>query len=158
MRRIVTVVLVWAAAHTAAACLFRRQRTRYAGTRRHFLVVQGGAELEPGGDEIGDAVVSVMMGGLTLDLRDAQLTRRPATLEILTVMGGVELVVPAEWRVRVDVDTMMGGVTDRRTPRPQPERPPDLILSGRVVMGGLEILSQMPQQSTARTAAQPEAR
>jgi hypothetical protein len=140
MRRIVTVVVVWAAAHTAAAWLFRRQRTRYAGGRRHVMVVQGGAELRLTGEEIRDAVVSVLMGGVTLDLRDAQLARRPAHLDILTVMGGTELVVPEDWRVQVDLDTMMGGVTDERTGRIDPARPVDLVLSGRVVMGGVEIL------------------
>jgi hypothetical protein len=140
MRRIVTVVVVWAAAHTAAVWLFRRQRTRYAGARKHLMVVQGGADLRPSGEEIRDAVVSVMMGGLTLDLRGAQPAQRPAHLDILTVMGGTELIVPDDWRVQVDLETMMGGVADERTGPIDPERPVDLVLSGRVVMGGVEIL------------------
>jgi hypothetical protein len=144
MRRILTVVIAWAAAHTAAAYLFRQQRKHYAGARKHMMVVQGGAELRPSGDEISDAVVSVMMGGLLLDLRQAQLTTRPARLDVLSIMGGVELVVPEDWRVRIDVETTMAGVRDQRTGRMDAERPPDLIVSGRVVMSGLEISSQMP--------------
>jgi hypothetical protein len=153
MRRILTVVIAWAAAHTAAAYLFRQQRTRYAGGRKHLLVVQGGAELRPTGDEISDAVVSVLMGGLVLDLRQAQLTRRPARLDVLSIMGGVELVVPEDWVVRTDVETTMAGVRDRRAARMDPERPLDLIVSGRVVMSGLEIISEMPGRWPRRAAA-----
>jgi hypothetical protein len=79
MGRLLTIVLVCAAAQTGAAYLFRRQRRRYAGDRRHILVVQGGSQLRPSGDEISDTVVSVMMGGVVLDLREIGprlLTRR----------------------------------------------------------------------------------
>lgn len=152
MRRLLTVVIVWTAAQAGAAYLFRRQRQQYAGDRRHILVIQGGSQLRPSGDEIGDAVVSVMMGGVVLDLRETQLTRRPARLDILSIMGGVQLVVPGDWKVRIDVEPTMAGIRDGRTGSIDPERPPDLLLSGRVVMSGLEISSEMPGEGNRRSA------
>lgn len=104
------------------------------------------------GDEISDAVVSVMMGGLVPDLRHTKLTRRPAHLDILSVMGGVQLVVPAEWKLRIDVEPTMAGIRDGRTGSIDAERPPDLVLAGRVVMSGLEISSEMPGEGNRRSA------
>lgn len=144
MRRLLKLAMLCAAAHAVAAYIFRHERTRYAGGRRHILVVQGGAQLRPAGDEIADAVVSVMMGGVMLDLRGTQLTQRPARLDVLCIMGGLELIVPEDWKVRIDVEPVMGGVRDARSGSIAPERPADLVLTGRVVMGGVDISSEMP--------------
>jgi hypothetical protein len=150
MGRMLKIAILGIAAHAGAAYLFHQQRARHAGHRRHFLVVQGGAQLRPTGDEIQDAVVSVMMGGLVLDLRETDLSRRPARLDILALMGGLELVIPESWKVSIDVHPTMGGIRDARTGRIDPERPVDLVLSGRVVMGGLDISSKMPRDGGRR--------
>jgi hypothetical protein len=144
MRRLLTIVIACAAAQTGAAYLFQRQRKRYAGGRRHILVTQGGSQLRPSGDEISDVVVSVMMGGVVLDLRDTELAQRPAHLDVLSIMGGVQLVVPRDWKVRIDVEPTMAGIHDGRTGRIDSERKPDLVVSGRLVMSGLEISSEIP--------------
>jgi hypothetical protein len=152
MRRLLTIGIACAAAQTGAAYLFRRQRKRYAGDRRHILVIQGGSQLRPSGDEIGDAVVSVMMGGVRLDLRESQLTDRPAHLDILSMMGGVQLVVPGDWKVRIAVESTMAGIHDGRTGTVDPQRQPDIVLSGRAVMSGLDVSSEMPGNRHRRSA------
>jgi len=152
LRNLLTVAIVCTTAQAAATYLFRRQRRRYAGDRRHILVTQGGSQLRPAGDEISEAVVSVMMGGVILDLRDIELARRPAHLHVLSIMGGVQLIVPANWSVRIEVEPTMGGVRDRRTGSVDPERPPDIVVSGRVVMGGLDISNEWPPARNRRPA------
>jgi predicted membrane protein len=144
MRKLLKIAILCTAAHTIAGYLFRRQRRQFAGDRRHILVVQGGSQLRPSAEEISDAVVSVMMGGVVLDLRQTTLMRRPAHLDILCIMGGLELVVPEDWKVTIDVEPAMGGIRDARSGTVDPERPPDLVISGRVVMGGVDISSEMP--------------
>lgn len=146
MKRLWTIVALYAAAQVGAGFVFRRRRRRYAGIRRHFLVTQGGSQVRPTGEELRDAVVSVFMGGLILDMRSTQLVMRPARLDLLCVMGGVELVVPEDWRIQVDVDPAMGGVQDRREATIEPGRPVDLMISGRLVMGGLDITSTPPER------------
>jgi hypothetical protein len=138
MKRILAIVLVYAALNVGAAILFRRARHSYAGPRRHFLVTQGGADLRPTAAEIRDGVISVLMGGVALDLREVELLERPARLDVLAVMGGVEILVPDEWNVQVEIETGMGGVQDRRRV-PESAGPVDLVLSGRLVMAGLDI-------------------
>jgi hypothetical protein len=141
--------------------VFRERRRRYAGGRRHILVVQGGAELRPTGDEVGDAVVSVLMGGVLLDLRRTAPAGSPAQLDVLVVMGGLMLVVPEEWNVRLELETTMGGIRDGRTGSPGGDRAANLVVSGRVVMGGVEVASQPPGASwrdgrTERRRLEPE--
>jgi len=142
LARIVAVVAVWAGVNALGGYLFRRSRRRHAGFRRHFLVTQGGSEVRPTGEEIQDAVVSVMMGGAVLDLRDASPPRRPARLDVMIVMGGVQLLVPEDWRVQIEVEALMGGIQDARDGQADQDRPVDLVLEGRVVFGGLDISSR----------------
>lgn len=144
MKRLLKALLVFTAAHAAAGLVFRKRRRLYAGERKHFLVTQGGAQVRPTPNELRDAVISVMMGGLRLDLREVKLDVRPAHLDVLAVMGGVELLVPEDWRVQSDVEAVMGGVEDAREGPADPDRPVDLSLRGRVIMGGLEITSPPP--------------
>jgi hypothetical protein len=139
MRRLIKLALIGTAVHWTAATVFRQQRNRYAGHRRHIMVVQGGLQLRPAEEDVRDAVVSVLMGGVVLDLRHTRLAQPPSRLDILCVMGGVELVVPPDWKLRIEVQPTMGGVEDSRRGRIDTERAVDLIVSGRVVMGGLEI-------------------
>ncbi len=56
-----------------------------------------------------------VMGGCTLDLRQAMLAPgEEATIDVLTVMGGVVLRVPQAWTVDVRAVPIMGGVRDQR--------------------------------------------
>jgi hypothetical protein len=162
MRRVLAMLMVGAAAQVVAARWFRHSRQAHAGSRPHVLVVQGGAQRRLAGDELADAVVSVLMGGVVLDLRETALLTRPARLDVLCVMGGVDLVVPEDWKVQVDVSVLMGGVHDGRTGPIDAERPPDLVVSGHVVMGGIDVSHEMPadlyEHLTRATRAAPLAR
>lgn len=155
MKRLATLFLALTAAHVAGGFVFRRKRRLHAGDRKHFLVTQGGVHVRPTADEIRDAVVSVMAGGLLLDLREIRLEERPARLDVLAIMGGVQLVVPEDWRVQADMEAVMGGVEDRRQETVGAERAVDLVLRGRVVMGGLEITATPPGGIGPRTAPRP---
>lgn len=151
LRRLAALVGLGAAAHLALVLAFRRQRSRYAGQRRHVLVTAGGQRLRLAGDEAGDAVVSVLMGGAILDLRNAALRNGPARLDLLVLMGGVSLLVPRHWKLAIGVEALMGGVADLRAGSDEDtDRPPDLVLCGRVVMGGLEITEDL-QGARTRT-------
>lgn len=56
-----------------------------------------------------------VMGGTVLDLRQATIPPgEEAVVDLLTVMGGAVLHVPASWEVDVESTTIMGGVKDER--------------------------------------------
>jgi predicted membrane protein len=85
------------------------------------------------------AEATAVMGGCELDLRDALITSgEPAHVDVFVIMGGVNLYVPPNWTVALEVVPLLGGVHDKT--RSMPSNPGQhLIVRGTVVMGGIEI-------------------
>lgn len=86
--------------------------------------------------------VETRFGGGVIDLREATLDPMGATLEVSSLFGGGNLVVPADWNVETHVLPVFGGVGDGR---PQQERSPDaptLRVEGIAVFGGWGITAQ----------------
>ena len=142
LRYLAWLIAVEAVLQGVVAFGFRWLRRRHAHGRTHFMAVQGGLRVSPQGDGLTDAVLSVLMGGAVLDLRQAQ--PGPLRVELLCVMGGVEVLAPEDWHIETDVRSVMGGIQDRRRSTAAPDSPVDLRLEGWVVMGGLDITTKLP--------------
>ena len=89
--------------------------------------------------EFHSGSVNIVMGNGTLDMRDAIIVDKPATLEVSVVMGEVKVRVPIEWDVRIANSAQMGEAKDARPTPNIPGDPPDLIISGSVTMGSFQI-------------------
>jgi DUF4097 and DUF4098 domain-containing protein YvlB len=76
------------------------------------------------------------MGGIDLDFRDATMEGDEARLDVSAIMGGVKIRVPRTWNVENRIVATMGGVKDRTHSSSGNKR---LVISGSVLMGGLEI-------------------
>ena len=85
-----------------------------------------------------DGSINVVMGNGTLDMRDATIVDKPATLEVSVVMGEVKVRVPTEWNVRIVNSSQMGDTKDTRRSHNNSDDP-DLIIRGSVTMGSLHI-------------------
>lgn len=83
------------------------------------------------------AVLTAVMGGIELDLRDADITHR-ADISVFTFWGGVEIKVPPTWRVRVRGLPLLGGWEDK-TVDPPDDGAPELVVHITAIMGGAEI-------------------
>jgi predicted membrane protein len=81
---------------------------------------------------------SAFMGGIDLDFRDAIIEGDEARLEVSAVMGGVKIRVPRTWNVDSRVVTTLGGMENRTRSGGGNKR---LVVSGSVLMGGLEIVN-----------------
>ncbi len=86
-----------------------------------------------------DSVNAVaVIGGL----EDSVTSKAFKGVYLRAVMGGAEIKVPSEWNVKLDVSQKMAGVEDKRGQGdPAEEEIPDLVITGKIVMGGLEIIS-----------------
>ena len=84
--------------------------------------------------------VTTMFGGGEVDLRDATLDPAGATLQIKTLFGGGNLVVPESWNVETKL-VGIGGVGDGRPKIDRPADAPTLRLEGTNVFGGWGITS-----------------
>jgi predicted membrane protein len=81
--------------------------------------------------------VAVTFGGVELDLREAVMDGPEATIAISACFGGVEVRVPREWQVVVQMSATIGAVQDKSVPPASPGH--RLILRGEVLLGGVEI-------------------
>lgn len=81
---------------------------------------------------------SAVMGGVGVDLRNARARDAQVVADVFAWWGGVELIVPEDWRVISEVTPIMGGVEDQ-TRVAEGGGATTLRVRGLVVMGGLEI-------------------
>ncbi len=81
--------------------------------------------------------IAVTFGGLELDLREAVMDGSEATLNISATFSGIELRVPREWQVVVQLRATMGAVEDKSVPPASPSH--RLVLRGETIFGGVEI-------------------
>lgn len=81
--------------------------------------------------------IAVTFGGLELDLREAVMDGPEATLTLNATFSGIELRVPRDWQVVVQLSATMGAVEDKTVPPASPGR--RLVLRGETMFGGVEI-------------------
>jgi hypothetical protein len=79
------------------------------------------------------------MGGVELDLREAQLSSGVTEIGVLAVMGGVVVTVPPNVRLECDGFAFMGGFEDQlKQPASGDPNAPVVRLTGFAFMGGVE--------------------
>lgn len=83
--------------------------------------------------------ITAVMGGVELDLRGASTGGEEAVLDVVIVMGGLEIRVPPDWTVSNQVVAIFGGADDK-TSGAQDSRN-RLRIRGFVLMGGIEVKS-----------------
>jgi hypothetical protein len=79
-----------------------------------------------------------VMGGIELDLRDAQFSEAVVTLHAYTVMGGIQITVPEDVEVDVSGIAFMGGF-DHNASGPGVPGAPQVRVVGFALMGGVEV-------------------
>ncbi|MCL4549780.1 MAG: cell wall-active antibiotics response protein [Bacteroidetes bacterium] len=86
--------------------------------------------------------ITTMFGGAKLDLTNAKLAPGENILEVSAIFGGVNIRVPQNWKVLVNVTSIFGGFDDKRFTK---TTPPDesqgiLIIKGAAIFGGGELI------------------
>jgi hypothetical protein len=92
--------------------------------------------------------VVAMMGGASIDLREARFPRGVIDLEVKAIFGGVQILVPPGLAVEVQGTAIMGGFqnVNRSPPTPDPDAPL-LRVRGLALMGGVDISMRLPGES-----------
>jgi hypothetical protein len=93
--------------------------------------------------------VTTVMGGISLDFREAVLPPGITRVHVTAVMGGVDIVVPPHVAVQCDGSAILGGFEEvHRAPvTPDPETP-TLMITGFAVMGGVQITTRLPGENS----------
>lgn len=104
----------------------------------NITAILGSIESKNDSSDYQGGKITAVMGGGTVDLTKASL-KKEATLEILTVMGGVELRVPESWEVRTSVMPILGGVENKAAAPTDKVKAPVLNVIGTALLGGIDI-------------------
>ncbi len=103
------------------------------------FVAFGGLERRITSPQFQGGDLGAFCGGWEIDLSRAKLAGKEARLDVFAWWGGGEIRVPEEWNVVVKVLPILGGTGDKtRHPAPGAEAG-TLVVTGTVVMGGVEI-------------------
>jgi predicted membrane protein len=87
--------------------------------------------------------ITCLLGSVKIDLRQAEPHPEGAVIELIAVMGGVEIVLPAHWEVHLECQNILGGLEDKRSIQPALDgQAPKLTIRGTVLMGGGELKSK----------------
>lgn len=101
----------------------------------------GGNEQRATTETFSGGSLTALFGGVELDLRDTAVDDPPARINATALFGGIDIAVPREWNVKVDILPVLGGAEDDR-PRRDPSESHeeiDLVVTGFVAFGGITI-------------------
>lgn len=118
MRRIFKWILVFLVVNTvvwAVGQAITRSRTSrdLSGDELEFYTFWNGTEFIPQSPSLRHVKARVLMGGATVDLREAVPSPDGVTVDIGTLMGGTAVLVSKEWDVEVVETTRASGVEVR---------------------------------------------
>src|SRR5690606_31302710 len=85
--------------------------------------------------------ISTYFGGTDIDLSQADIGET-AFLDVDVAFGGVKLIVPPPWDLKIDVTNIFAGIEDKRIyPQNSTEPGKVMVIRGTIIFGGLEIKS-----------------
>lgn len=87
-------------------------------------------------------VIKNTFGSTVIDLKNTSIPQGETQLNIHSVFGAVELLIPSGWNIVFQVDSVLSGYVDKRFNSVQTDDPErTLIITGKIVFSGLEIRS-----------------
>jgi Cell wall-active antibiotics response 4TMS YvqF len=133
----------WAGLMAAAALMKRVLRSRGDAESDEVALVAifDGIDLESRASAFRGGSMLAWFGGISVDLRAAQLSPAGAHLDLHAVNGGIAIKVPEGWRVRSNLTSFAGGA-EARAPAPEPQDAPTLTLDGFAAFGGIAVTAK----------------
>lgn len=120
--------------------LFRKRIRVSTGSDDYFeeIMVFAGSERKIVSRNFrGGEAVSVF-GGSQIDLTNCELAPGTHKIEVVSVFGGVKLIVPPDWNVKTEMVNVLGGFADKRAlDRVNPDKL--IVIEGVAIFGGGEL-------------------
>ncbi|MFW6104120.1 MAG: LiaF transmembrane domain-containing protein, partial [Bacteroidota bacterium] len=124
---------------------FRRRGTpETSGSSMDFIdevAILGGNERKINSKSFKGGQITSILGGSQIYLLDARLAPGENVIELFTLFGGSTLIVPNHWYVKVEVTSIFGGFSDKRSLVERHEKEDEglLIIKGIALFGGGEL-------------------
>ncbi|MPZ97723.1 MAG: hypothetical protein GEU80_00055 [Dehalococcoidia bacterium] len=105
-----------------------------------IVAIMDGVEFESHARSFRAGTVLAAMGGVELDFSDAEIAPGGAYLELRTYMGGIDVSVPADWRVEMRGGRSIAGGREASLDNDRvPAGAPTLTIEASAVMGGVDV-------------------
>ena len=98
----------------------------------------GGGDKQYVSPNLEGGKVTNIFGGSNIDLRQSHPVP-DAVIEVFTLFGGCEIIVPEDWRVKIEATSIFGAFNDERNITNQSEENPRVIIKGFTMFGGGEL-------------------
>ncbi|MFC1499799.1 hypothetical protein ACFL6T_02125 [Candidatus Zixiibacteriota bacterium] len=112
-----------------------------SGTDLRLFAAFAGHEVQNASADFRGGQLTALFGGFEVDLRSARITNRPAVVDVTCAFGGGEIRVPEDWNIENRSVAIFGATEDSRSRSTEPSGEVDLVISGVVLFGGIEIKS-----------------
>lgn len=122
----------------------KRTQTNITNDTIDELAFFGGGERTIVSDNFRGGKIMAIFGGSNFNLSRSKLAPGKVNIDVFAVFGGLKLIVPEDWNVKVSVVSIFGGISDKhRAPVPKDIQDDEsvLIIKGLVIFGGGEIKS-----------------
>ncbi len=107
-----------------------------------LFAFMGGGELQYHSKHLKGGEVMAIWGGYEIDFTDADIEGDSMQLDVYCIMGGIQITVPAHWKVeKNDAMCIIGGFSNRTRDLAEELNLPSktLVVSGLALLGGGEI-------------------
>ena len=99
----------------------------------------GGAQQIVTEEVFKGAVIKNTLSGTVLDLRRTILSENETYIDVNCNFGGIEIYIPSNWNVRIEINPFLGGCEDTRILHSTLDMEHTLIIRGNISFGGIEI-------------------
>ena len=106
-----------------------------------LYAIFGGSKRRIDSSDFRGGEVFALFGGFHIDLRGSQMPSLHAALDVNTMFGGCEIIVPDTWRVNMKGIGIFGGFEDRSLPARVVDgvAAPELVVTGTALFGGVTV-------------------
>jgi predicted membrane protein len=105
------------------------------------FVIMGGVHRVVESSDFRGGEATAIMGAVELDLRGSTIATSPAVIDVFALWGGIEIMVPPEWKVDVKAMPILGAFENKARSSVREGSGPshELVIRGTARMGGVEI-------------------
>ncbi len=108
------------------------------------VAIFGGSDQKVTSKNFKGGKITNIFGGSTFDLSDAEMAPGRNTMDMFCLFGGSKIILPPNWKVKIEITAIFGGYSDKRRNAPKTvefSNESELVLRGVAIFGGGEIKS-----------------
>ena len=138
---IVPVLLLIIGLYFLRPRLFKPQSNAGHDNSIEVFSILGGGEFNSRSPRLASGHITCILGGANIDISEADMEADSMEIEVLSLMGGTDIKVPAHWQVNIKAVPLLGGVSNRTTCLAEQLQLPRkiLVIKGYAVMGGIDV-------------------